>query len=54
MKSKIKSIVEVFLTIRVAKINICSFLLATLALPVGDGLIGYLLSISIVNLFLTL
>jgi hypothetical protein len=37
MKSRIKSIVEVFLTVGVAKVNICSFLVATLTLTAGDG-----------------
>jgi len=38
MNSRIKSIVGVFLTVGVAKINICSFWVATLTLPAGDGL----------------
>jgi len=38
MKSRIKSIVGVFLTVGVAKVNICSFWVATLTLTAGDGL----------------
>ncbi len=38
MNSRIKSIVEVFLTVEVAKVNICIFWVATLTLPAGDGL----------------
>jgi hypothetical protein len=38
MKSRIKSIVGVFLTVGVAKVNICSFWVATLTLTAGDSL----------------
>jgi hypothetical protein len=37
MKSRIKSIVGVFLNVGVAKVNICSFWVATLTLIAGDG-----------------
>jgi hypothetical protein len=40
MKSRIKSIVGVFLTVGIAKVNICSFLVATLTLTAGDGLMN--------------
>jgi len=38
MKSRIKSIVGVFLTVEEAKVNIYSFWVATLTLAAGDGL----------------
>jgi hypothetical protein len=38
MKSRIKSIVGVFLTVGVAKVNIYNFWVATLTLTAGDGL----------------
>jgi hypothetical protein len=36
MKSRIKSIVGVFLTVGVVKVNICNFWIATLTLTAGD------------------
>jgi hypothetical protein len=38
MKSRIKSVVRVFLTVGIAKVNIYSFLVTTLTLTPGDGL----------------
>jgi hypothetical protein len=38
MNSRIKSIIVVFSTVRVTKVNICSFLVATLTLSAGDDL----------------
>jgi hypothetical protein len=42
MKSRIKSIVGVFLTVGVVKVNICNFWVATLTLTAGDGLKRFL------------